>query len=291
MTAERLFALLICLAILTGCGEKDTATAPADSAPESSADTSEQPADSDQSALREPLAVAGEMFPYSETDDDLIRGYFAFPETMVEPLPAVIMIHEWWGLTDGVKAAAEELAAQGFMVLAVDMYYGEATNDGAKAGALARQLLEDMESGDENLTAAIKFLKDVAGAPVVAAYGWSQGAQWAVRCAQNNGEDISAVVAYYGQPDTDPTSVEAMSAPVLTIHGGEDSTIPMADVRAFREVAAALGKTVDVMVVLEGINGFASPGDRRFNQAHAERAFDRAVGFLHKNLNAARIAQ
>ncbi|MEL7310831.1 MAG: dienelactone hydrolase family protein [Pseudomonadota bacterium] len=284
MTVERILALLACFAVLTGCGDKETAVEPADASSERPAEPVEQAQDQEDSSLREPLAVAGEMFAYSETEDDLIRGYFAFPETMVEPLPAVIMIHEWWGLTDNVKAAAEQLAAQGFMVLAVDLYFGESTDDNAKAGALSRQLLENMEAGDANLAAAVTFLKEVAGAPSVAAFGWSQGAQWAVRCAQKSGEGISAVVSYYGQPDSQPEAVASLMAPVLAIHGGRDRSIPMADVRAFRDAAIALNKTVEIMVEPDAVHAFASPGDRRFNEDYANRAFDRAVGFLRENL-------
>ncbi len=62
-------------------------------------------------ALLEPArAVVSQTMAYTEYNDELVYGYFSAPADMFEPLPAVIMIHEWWGLNDQIKAVAAELA-------------------------------------------------------------------------------------------------------------------------------------------------------------------------------------
>ena len=63
-------------------------------------------------------AVVSDILPYAEVDEELVYGHFVFPSDMIEPLPAIILIHEWWGLDDNVKAAADRMAAEGYIVLA-----------------------------------------------------------------------------------------------------------------------------------------------------------------------------
>ena len=60
--------------------------------------------------------VISENLPYAELGDELVYGYFVAPADMFEPLPAVIMIHEWWGLNDNIRAMADRLAAHGGVV-------------------------------------------------------------------------------------------------------------------------------------------------------------------------------
>ena len=279
-----LIPLMLALAACGGEGE-EPATETAETLPEPAvqAEAASTPA---ESSLRDPVAVAGEMLPYGESEDALIRGYFAFPETMVEPLPAVIVIHEWWGLNDDIKAAAEQIAAQGFMTLAVDLYDGEVTKSNVRAGELSRDLLESMDAADANITAAIGFLTEVAGAPAVATLGWSQGAQWSVRTAQNNAEAVTAAVSYYGQPDSDPEALATLDTPLLAIFAGRDRSIPITDARTFRDAALNLGKPVEVVVEPDALHGFANPGDARYNEASAARAFARTIAFLREHLGA-----
>ena len=74
-------------------------------------------------------SVESDQLPYGEVGTQLVYGYFAFPADMVEPLPAVVLVHEWWGLNDTVRAIAQRLAAQGYIVIAVDLFEGRTTTD------------------------------------------------------------------------------------------------------------------------------------------------------------------
>lgn len=270
---------------VAGCGGPDEA-AKSSSASSSGAErrASAAPAALDDSMLRDPVEVEAIEIPYGETGDDLLRGYFVYPADMVEPLPAVIVVHEWWGLNDSVREAASRIAAQGYMVLAVDLFRGETAASTVEASALARKLLEEPGYAEQNLRAAHAFVSDAAGAPSVATLGWSLGGYWAVEATRFLPDAFSAAIAYYGQPDDDADTVSSISAPVLSLFGGADRSIPIEAVRAFEAQAKALDKSVEVVVFPRGKHGFANPDDSRFDERIAEQAWRRTAAFLDRYL-------
>ena len=130
------FAALFSLAVLVAC---DTSTTTADDANTATGRRNVNDVGSPGDAAISPQrAVVTERLPYAEVDNELVYGHFAFPADMVDPLPALIVIHEWWGLDDGVRAMADRLAAEGFVVLAVDLFEGKSTliPSGARAQML-----------------------------------------------------------------------------------------------------------------------------------------------------------
>jgi len=61
---------------------------------------------------------------YADIDGQPVTGYLARPESAQESLPALIVIHEWWGLNDNIRRVTERLAGEGYTALAVDLYRG-----------------------------------------------------------------------------------------------------------------------------------------------------------------------
>lgn len=93
--------------------------------------------------------------------DGTVSGFLAVPATAGKH-PALVVVHEWWGLTDWVKGETEKFAQQGYVALAVDLYRGKVTNDPMEAHELMRGLPEDRAVSD--LKAAFDYLaarKDV----------------------------------------------------------------------------------------------------------------------------------
>ena len=71
-------------------------------------------------ALVEPkVSVVAESVEYVTIDGQAIKGYYAYPENMSNPLPGILAIHEWWGLNENIEAMARRLAGEGYQVLAV----------------------------------------------------------------------------------------------------------------------------------------------------------------------------
>src|SRR5258708_489531 len=112
-------------------------------------------------------AAALETVTISTPSGRQVKGALSKPG---HKAPAVLLIHEWWGLNDQIKAVAAELANQGYLALACDLYDGVVTTDPAKAGALMEAV--DQAKARENLTAwAERLRKNPGGHGNVATLG------------------------------------------------------------------------------------------------------------------------
>ena len=227
--------------------------------------------------------VVSEELAYAEVGDSLVQGYFAAPTTMVEPLPAVIMIHEWWGLNDNIRAMADKLAGEGYMVLAVDLYGGRVADNVAGARSLMTELVENQALAEENLRQAHAFLKEV-GAPRVASLGWCLGGHWSLRTALLLSADLDAAVMYYGQVILDETALSALDAPLLGLFAAEDTGIRLGSVESFDETLDALGKEAAIEVYPGVGHAFANPTGNNYDAAAAGDAWARTLDFLSAHL-------
>src|SRR5262249_9812918 len=105
--------------------------------------------------------VRSEEVVYGLVDGQQVRGYMAYPAAAGAnaALPAVILVHEWWGLNDNIRMMARRLAGEGYRTLAVDMYGGKVATDPQAAQAYMREVMSDRDRGVMNLASAARFLK------------------------------------------------------------------------------------------------------------------------------------
>jgi carboxymethylenebutenolidase len=284
--------LTIMLSALMACDPgTDSPTSPPVSADRQNVDalTSEDRGDGSSVATTvEPAKpVVAEMLPYAEVDEQLVYGYFAFPADMVDPLPGVIVIHERWGLDDGVRALADRIAGQGFVVLAVDLFGGETATDIAGARKLMVDVVENVELTNENIRQAYQFLIDSGQAPKIASLGWSFGGGWALNAAMLFPADLDAVVIYYGQVTASEERLAPVTAPILGLFGENDRGVPADSVRAFEAVLEKLGKENEIQIYAGVGHAFADPEALNYNPEKAELAWARVVEFLNRYLVAA----
>lgn len=228
--------------------------------------------------------VIAETLPYAEVDEELVYGYFVFPADMVEPLPAVIMIHEWWGLNDNVRAMAERLAAEGYIVLAVDLFGGQAATTPEAARQLMMRAVENRDSVASNLEQAYAFVTDTAGAPRVGSLGWCFGGGWSLNTAMLFPTDLDAAVIYYGQVTDDEARLLPIEVPILGLFGSADRGIKVESVRSFEAALERLGKDYEIHVYEGAGHAFANPSGNNYNAAYAEDAWSRTLAFLGDNL-------
>jgi carboxymethylenebutenolidase len=246
----------------------------------------QQPAASEASPLAAQQAVISERLPYGEVDDKLVYGHFVFPADMIDPLPAVIVIHDGWGLNDSVRSQADRLAAEGFIVLAVDLFSGETATSVSVANQYMRRVVENPEIAQENMRKAYEFVSGVAGAPQVASLGWGFGGGWALDTAMLFPEDLDAAVIYYTQVRTDAEELQLLNIPILAHFGNSDKGISMASVRSFEDALERLRKNYDFQIYPGVGQGFADPGAPGYNANAAEKAWQTTLAFLDQNLSA-----
>jgi carboxymethylenebutenolidase len=198
--------------------------------------------------------------------------------------PAVIVIHEWWGLNDWVKEQAADLAAHGYVALAVDLYRGQVANDPDTAHELSRGLPQDR--GIRDLKAAEAYLSSQKNIDRnrIGAIGWCMGGGYALNFAVAD-PHLKAVVANYGPPPTDPASLTQIHAAVLGNYGGLDKGIPPASVESFASAVKKLGKSVDVKIYPDAGHAFENPNNKTGYRAEdAADARSRYLRFFAREL-------
>ena len=235
-------------------------------------------------AVAEPIVpVTGEAVTYATIDGEAITGYLAQPEGAEANLPALIAIHEWWGLNDNIEAMARRIAGEGYTVLAVDLYGDEVASDPTTAKSLLRSVMDNPGPAQENLSQAAQFLKEEYGAPKLGVMGWCFGGSWSLRAGLLL-KDINAVVIYYGQLILAPEALDGLEAPVLAFFGEDDSSIPVEDVENFEEILTGLGKPADVNLYPGVGHAFANPSGQNYDAAAAEDAWEKTTAFLKAQL-------
>jgi len=241
------------------------------------------PSGAAQIAPRRP--VISESLPYAEIEDELVYGYFVFPSNMIEPLPAIIVIHEWWGLNNNVRAMANRLAAEGYIVLAVDLFGGQIAASPSEARELMVSVVENPERAAENIRRAYEFVDDTAGAPSIGSLGWCFGGGWSLNTAMLFPDTLDASVIYYGQVTEDEDKLRPISAPILGLFAAEDRGIRVESVQAFEQSLERLRKDFEIHIYPNVGHAFANPTGRNYNAEAAEDAWQKTLDFLSQNLS------
>ena len=228
--------------------------------------------------------ITDDRMAYAEVREELSYGHFVFPEEMVEPFPAIIVIHEWWGLNEGIRAMADQLAGLGYIVLAVDLFGGRTASTPAEARELMVEVVENPDRANENIRQAYKFLEEIAGAPKIASLGWCFGGGWALNTAMLFPDELDAAVIYYGQVTDNTSKLLPLDVPILGHFGAEDTGIPVETVQGFELALKKLGKRYDIKIHSGVGHAFANPTGQNYNVDAAEIAWQQTVAFLNQHL-------
>lgn len=228
-------------------------------------------------------SVDAESLAYAEVGEELVYGYFAFPSDMIEPLPAIIIIHDWWGLNDDTRDMASRLAAEGYMVLAVDLYGGRVADKVANARSMMISVVENPGDVESNLRQALDFV-DVAGAPKKAVLGWGFGGGWSFNSTMLYPDQLDASVIYYGQVDSNEDRLRIIETPILGFFGARDRGIKLESVRGFEKAMQRLRKDLTIRVYDDVGHAFADPRRSTYDEKVSEDAWQRAVDFLGAKL-------
>jgi carboxymethylenebutenolidase len=198
------------------------------------------------------------------------------------PFPAVVVIHEWWGLNDHIKHWTDRLAADGYAALAVDLYGGTVAT--TRDDAMKAMKAVDADKARASLLRAHQFLKDDARvkASKRGCIGWCFGGHWSLELAMA-APDLDAAVIYYGMLVTDPAELKKIHAPVLGIFGTKDPSIPPAEVEKFAAAMKTAGKEL-LVHSYEAPHAFANPSGQAYDQENATKAWAETRAFLAQHL-------
>ena len=210
------------------------------------------------------------------------RAYLSIPKDAKPPLPAVLVIHEWWGLNDNIMHWTDRLAEDGYAALAVDLYGGKVGKTPDEAMALMKAVEDDKAVA--NLRASHKFLTTDPRimAPRTASIGWCFGGAWSLQEGLNEPE-IDAVVMYYGRPVTDPAKLKVIKAPLLGVFGNMDKSIPPDTVNTFDKALKDAGVNHEILRY-DADHAFANPSNPHYDTKSAGDAWEHVRAFLAKKL-------
>ena len=211
-----------------------------------------------------------------------IHAYLAKPEGP-GPHPAVIMIHEFYGLRPEIVGKAEALAQEGYVVLAPNVFRNGTTN--WIPSAIYKVLTADTAQIDGDVEAAYQWLaaQPEVQADRIAIMGFCFGGGTALRYSLSNNQ-LAATAVFYGQPITDPAKLKALSGPVLGIFGGADSSIPLHEVEGLRQGLDEAGIPHEITVYEGQPHAFVQSMEQIAQGGPQQAAWNQLLAFLKQNL-------
>ena len=235
--------------------------------------------------LGDPLlarAAAGnlETITIQTADGRSVAGAMAVPEKT--PASAVLLIHEWWGFNDQIKAVAAEFAAQGYLALACDLYDGKLASDGDRDAAKSYMKGVDPEEATETLIAWNKWLRGHdATVDRLGTIGWCFGGGWSLNASI--AAPVDATVVYYGRVNRTAEDLATLNGPVLGHYAERDQWINRSMVGEFETEMSKAEKSFQSHWY-EADHAFANPTSARYDKGDAALAWQRTLEFFAKNL-------
>ena len=198
--------------------------------------------------------------------------------------PAVVMMHEWWGLNQNIKDMANDLAKEGYVVLAVDLYDGKVATTPEDAGKYAAEVSQNADKAISHMKSAVSYLKkqDYMIKDSIASMGWCFGGGMSLQLSLN--QELNATVIYYGSLETDKSKLSKINWPVLGIFGEKDTVINPETVKKFQTELNQLNITNEIYIY-DGVgHAFANPSNPRHDPQKTKDAWEKTVSFLNRNL-------
>ena len=260
------FTLFLALALLFGCGKK--------------AEDQSMPRKEDHELnTAMPEGLQGQMLDLQTEDGTPFHAYVSGLEASK---PAILLIHEWWGLNEHIKSTADKFAAAGYGALAVDLYAGKVATTPDSASAYMKATNSNPELAKKKLHAALRYLNDHSTGKV-ATTGWCFGGGWSLQASLQDPELVNATIIYYGLLEKDPAVLKTLRGPVLGIFANEDGWITPQVVNDFENALKQAGVEYEIYRY-DANHAFANPSSARYNQEAATDAWAKTLAFMGKYL-------
>lgn len=200
------------------------------------------------------------------------KGFLAYDDAAVaNPKPGVLVVPEWWGLTEYPKDRAKQLAGLGYVAFVADMYGDAKTTDKpADAGKMAMELKPNAAKFRARTQAALDAMRGTAATSgldksKIGAIGYCFGGSAVLELARS-GADVAGVVSFHGGLSTPaPAKAGDVKAKILVCHGGDDPMVKPAELEAFKAEMKAANVEPQVIVYPGAVHAFTNPDADRHN--------------------------
>lgn len=209
------------------------------------------------------------------------HGYLELPPSGRGP--GLVVVQEWWGLTEHVADLVRRFAAEGFVALAPDLYGGRTTHDGDEAMRLMREL--PVERAAQDLAGAVDLLlqHEAVTSSTVGVAGFCMGGAFALTLAAQQGDRVGAVTPFYGLPDPATTDWSGVRAAVQG-HYAQQDRIDLDVVRDAFDALRESGPGPVELHVYDAWHAFVNDTGPAYDAAAAALAWGRATDFLRAHV-------
>ena len=206
-------------------------------------------------------AIHTETFPV-HLDGKTAKSYLAYSKSANQPQPGVLVIPEFWGLTEYIQRRARQLAELGYCALAVDIYgEGWIAKDVESASSAMNKLLSELEKNSKWLIFHLEELKKLnqTDETKTAVIGYCLGGALSLHLARM-GTDIKGAVSFHGDLESQTViQPNQVKAKVLVCHGSADSMIPEEKVTRFKKEMDTASADYKFIGYPEALHGFTNP--------------------------------
>lgn len=211
-----------------------------------------------------------------------VRAFVAYPEGD-GPFPAVIMIHEFYGLNESIVGKAKGLAEKGYVVIAPDTFRGSTTSWIPRAiyqviTNKPTQVNQDLDAVYDWIVSQPKIAVDRVGI-----LGFCYGGRTSLAYSLHN-DQLAATVIFYGSPETDAEALKALPGPVLGIFGGADNSIPVKSVHAFEDALNQADIPNEITIYENQPHAFVTNIESIRSGGVQAQAWSQMLQFLERNL-------
>lgn len=191
-----------------------------------------------------------------------LEGFLAYDDSIKGKRPAVLVVHEWWGLNDYARSRAEQLAGMGYVAFALDMYgKGKVTQHPSQAGEWMKQVRSNVDQWQQRALAGLAVLKKDPRTDVdrIAAIGYCFGGATVQQLAYG-GADLRGVVSFHGsllQPMSEQR--QKVKAKILICHGAADPFAKAGEVEQYISAMEKAGLDYQMIIYGGARHSFTNP--------------------------------
>lgn len=194
-------------------------------------------------------------------DNKVLQGIIAFDSKLTNKRPVVLVIHEWWGVNDYIVTRIKQLAALGYLAMAVDLFGKNVTATSVEeAVKLSTPLYQNAALAKQRFDSALQLIQKnkYADTSKIAIIGYCFGGSMALNFAKM-GEHIKGVVSFHGGLKGVSPKKELLTAKVLICHGADDQFVKKEEIEAFKEEMDAINADYIFKEYAGATHAFSNP--------------------------------